>query len=167
MAGYGRRNNLTIYTGSYETFKPNKQYDAITMIQVVGHFYDVQSVFDNVRKQLKPGGLLLVETWTKDSWTARVWGTRWHEYSPPSVLNYFSKKSLRRLGARFGLDYLKAKNTFKRISVGHARSLLEHKLKHSSWLRPLCKPLQWLPPNLSLLYPADDLFWMLFRQRRA
>ncbi len=69
----------------------------ITMIQVMAHFVDPLDAFDRVARANKNDGLCLIETWNCQSLTARLFGKAWHEYSPPSVLHWFSPARLARL----------------------------------------------------------------------
>jgi hypothetical protein len=117
-----------------------------------------------VRTLLRPGGYLLIESWDSESWTARLFGRHWHEYSPPSVLHYFSRSSLLRLAQLHGFRLLASGRPAKKISAGHAKSLLEHKLRGPAFrlLRPL---LGIIPEGLVLPYPSEDLRWMLFQKQ--
>lgn len=67
------------------------------MVQVIAHFHDLQGAFQAVIELLSPKGYLLVETWNKDSLVAKALGKGWHEYSPPSVLHWFSPSTLKQL----------------------------------------------------------------------
>jgi len=73
-----------VLTGMLENLPVDDEYDAVSMIQVLPHFIDPKRAMAVVANVLKPGGLLLVETWNRDSWTARMFGKNWHEYSPPA-----------------------------------------------------------------------------------
>ena len=97
------RLGLNVDVGSLETFATDKRFDLITMIQVIGHFVDVDKAFETACNLLVPTGFVLVESWDRESWTARLFGKRWHEYSPPSVVHWFSRAGLTRLGKRHGL----------------------------------------------------------------
>ena len=77
-----------------ENLPVDDEYDAVSMIQVLPHFIDPKRAMAVVTKVLKPGGLLLIETWNRDSWTARLFGKNWHEYSPPSVLHWFDPRGV-------------------------------------------------------------------------
>jgi hypothetical protein len=111
-----------------------------------------------------PGGLWLVETWNRESLTRRVFGERWHEYSPPSVLHWFSPDGLAGAVARFGMKRIDQGRPAKWLLSGHAASLVRHKLEGTA-VAPLGR---WIarvaPPRVPIPYPAEDLFWMLFRK---
>ena len=165
MAAFAReQSGLTVHTGSLETFETTRTFDAVSMIQVVAHFVDPREAFARVAVLLKPGGVCVIETWNVASWTARLFGKSWHEYSPPSVLHWFTPQRLADLLAEFGLHQVARGRPSKWINAGHAASLLQHKLSHNAVTRWLSKPLGLLPEHLALPYFGDDLFWAVFRK---
>jgi SAM-dependent methyltransferase len=159
QATYG----LNVQVGTLEDFTPTKQYDLVTMIQIVAHFYDLHRAFDVAYRATRPGGYWLVETWDKDSIIARIFGKNWHEYSPPSTLHWFSQKTLVRLASRFGMHVVASGRPQKWLNGRHAKSLLRYKLEKG----PLCiitPMLKLIPDSLPISYPTLDLFWMLFQK---
>jgi len=72
-------------------------FDLITLFNVIEHLPEPRRVATKLYRLLKPGGVLAVETWDRDSMVARVLGRRWHQYTPPYVLSYFNRGSLRHL----------------------------------------------------------------------
>ena len=72
-------------------------FDVITMFNVLEHMPEPKAVAAKLQSLLASGGILAVETWDRNSLLARVLGRRWHQYSPPYVLSYFNRASLRRL----------------------------------------------------------------------
>lgn len=62
---------------------------------------------------------------------ARLFGKNWHEYSPPSVLHWFSKRGLIRLADRAGFEPIAQGRPSKWIDAGHAKSLLQFKADSS------------------------------------
>ncbi len=121
---------LDVVQGYLENFEPTRAYTLVTAIQVMAHFTDVRRAAEKFSQLVCPGGILLIETWNYRSWTARLFGKNWHEYSPPTVLQWFSPESLARLLADFGFREIKRGRPSKRILGEHARSLLEYKLKN-------------------------------------
>ena len=108
--------------GDLENFESATQFDLITMIQVVAHFHDVHAAMSAAARHTKNGGHWLIETWNHRSLTARLFGTQWHEYSPPSVLQWFSPASLTRLAAEYGMKVI-ALGRPPEIHQGRARSI--------------------------------------------
>ena len=133
--------------GTLESGEAGGRFDLVLMIQVVAHFQDPRRALSRAAERARPGGFWLVETWNCESWTARAFGRHWHEYSPPSVLHYFSRAGLRRLAGSLGFREIASGRPARRIGVAHARSLLEHKLAGGP-LPWLAAPLGWLPASL-------------------
>lgn len=168
MARHAREQiGIDIQTGTLESFQTTQTYDVVTAIQVMAHFTDPQLAAEQLSKLVRPGGYLLVETWDYRSLMARSFGRYWHEYSPPTVLQWFSKTSLVSLMRLHGLEVMASGKPAKRIGGAHARSLLEYKLSQMPFSSATQTMLKLIPKNLTLLYPGDDLFWMLFRSVSA
>ena len=90
---------LNIENAPLENFDPSEKFDLVSLIQVIGHFYDIDKSIENISKILSKDGLVLVESWDMASWYAKILGKNWHEYSPPTVLHWFSKATLKNLFA--------------------------------------------------------------------
>jgi SAM-dependent methyltransferase len=159
MAEHGRSKlGLDLRTGSLETLTSPEQFDVVTMIQVMAHFVDPLAMIEKVRSLTVPGGLLLVETWDRDSRTARVLGHRWHEYSPPSVLHWWGRTELSGLLARKGYRELNAGRMTKWIAGHHAKSLLGNGGGIGAKVGRL------IPDSLRIPYPSEDLFWSVYER---
>lgn len=166
MVDYGKHNlSLNLIQGTIETFKPVEKYDLIILIQVAAHIYDLNSSFNKISNLLNPNGLILIETWDKDSWTSRILGKHWHEYSPPSTLNYFSKKTLNILMGQQNFSQVAQGTPKKKIHSKHAKSLINHKLSELKGMRWATSIVQLIPDNVMLPYPSEDLFWALYKKQ--
>ncbi len=158
MAKFGREKlNLDIRQGSLETFKTDEKFDLVSMIQVAAHFYEPRKSFENAANLLEENGLLLIETWNRESISAKIFGKNWHEYSPPSVLQWFSLNGLTDFLKDFGFDKVASGRPSKKISGKHAKSLLKYRLGDSFLLKLI-------PDKLNFPYPSEDLFWALYRK---
>jgi ubiquinone/menaquinone biosynthesis C-methylase UbiE len=151
-------------TGSLEEFHTSECYDLISMIQVIAHFVDPRQALEAAQQVTRPGGFWLIETWNRESWTARAFGKRWHEYSPPSVLQWFSPAGLCSLAAQFGFREAARGRPSKWINAAHAKSLLQYRLKDSPLDQIFAVASRLIPDRLALPYPAEDLFWILFQK---
>jgi SAM-dependent methyltransferase len=159
MAAYGRsRLGLDLRTGVVETASIPEQFDAVTLIQVMAHFVDPLAIIEKVRSLTTPGGLLLVETWDRDSRTARTLGHRWHEYSPPSVLHWWGRKELGNLLGRNGYQEIDTGRMTKWIAGHHAKSLLGNGGGVGSKVGRL------IPDSIRIPYPSEDLFWSVYKR---
>lgn len=155
---------LDVVASSFEEFEPDTQFDVLTVIQVMGHFIDPAEAVRKLHRLTKPGGLCLVETWDAGSWPARLLGSNWHEYSPPSVLQWFSRDSLRQLYEESNFQQIATGHPSKWINASHVCSLIDHKLPETRWADAVRFGLKRMPASLNLPYPSDDLFWALFRR---
>lgn len=144
---------------SFESFAAERQFDAVSMIQVISHVVNAKQAIVKAAELLIPGGLLLIETWDRSSWTARLLGRRWHEYSPPSVLHWFTRARLTQLISEHGFTIVESGRPQRWIQVGHAKSLLRHK-----YGTLLSTALAWLPSNLQIPYFGDDLIYVIARR---
>ena len=166
MARHAREQlQVDVTANAFEDFSTDEPFDAISIIQVMAHFVDPREAVSNIDRLLKPGGVCVVETWNVQSWSARLFGQSWHEYSPPSVLQWFAPATLRRLFEPFGFDEVAVGRPQKWIEVGHAKSLLKHKSKESFVAKTLSLAASVIPDRLQLPYPSEDLFWSIYRKR--
>jgi len=168
MASYGRSEmNLNIFTTSLEEFKANSKYDLICLIEVIGHFHDLQKATNNISTLLSEGGHVLIESWNMNSIVAKLLGKRWHEYSPPSVLNWFSDSTLSQLFEKIGFQFIAKGYPQKQINVEHAMALLEEKLPRFVFKEQLFNSTISFAGKLTVNYPLHDLKWYLFRKRSS
>jgi SAM-dependent methyltransferase len=165
MAEYGKNVlGVNIREGIIETVELEDKFDLVILVQVVAHISNLRSSIRKICDLLKPNGHILLETWDKDSMTARIFGKNWHEYSPPSTLNYLSKKTLNKLMLECGFSMIAQGRPEKGISSQHAKSLIKHKLLESKGLKWLAGITSLIPGNMILPYPSEDLFWALYKK---
>lgn len=161
MAAYGREKlGLVYHRCALEDFACPRQYDLVSMIQVLGHFTNPREALRKAAGITRPGGFLLIETWDSRSLTARVFGRHWHEYSPPSVLHYFSRGSMELLASQAGFRRVAGGHPGKKIMWRHARSLLESRIP-ARWFHSAAGL---IPGSAVLPYPSEDLLWILFQK---
>ena len=165
MADYGKEKlNLNITVGSLETFETTQKFDLINMIQVIGHFYDIDKALLNVAGLLNDNGLVLVESWNMKSTVAKLMGKGWHEYSPPSVVHWFCDETITELFNYYGFSLIEKGYPSKRINVKHALSLMEDKTPDFILKKKIINLLNNSVGKLTLKYPPVDLKWYLFKK---
>lgn len=167
MADYGRNElNLNITTGSLETYESAEKFDLINLIQVIGHFYEMNEVMQKLKTNLTKHGMVLVESWNMESSYAKLMGKNWHEYSPPSVLRWFSDDTLCHLFEKNGFTLVAKGFPPKKINMSHALSLLEEKSFYFPFKKRFFRLLNLIFGKLNLSYPLRDLKWYLFKQKK-
>lgn len=156
---------LTVHAGNFEDYSFVEQFDLVFAKQVVAHFTDLSLTGSQLAAAVRPGGHLIVETWNHRSWSARFLGHLWHEYSPPSVWQWFSRLSLANWLNQYGFVEEAIGHPKKYISGEHAASLLDYKLASF----PGERALRWIPKLVrkkkAYRYPAEDLFWAIYRRK--
>jgi SAM-dependent methyltransferase len=158
-----RQLDLDICQSTLEAFEHDEQFDAVSLLQVVDHFEDPRRAFERVRALTKPGGWCLVEFGNRASITARLLGTSWHEYAPPSVQRVFSLRALVRLIADYGFTLRSSGHPRKYLRADHALSLLRY--TSSPWIDTLlARMTRLVPAGIKIRYPGDDITWALFER---
>lgn len=166
MTAYGREQlQLNMVTTGLEGFETQEKFDLISLIQVIPHLYDLNKGLEKLDELTAPGGFWLIETWNKDSKTARFFGKNWHEYSPPSVLHWFSPSTIEFFAKNYNMVKVAQGKPSKKISVGHAKSLLSYKLQDKAIGKPILALANILPSSWEIPYPAEDLFWILLQKQ--
>lgn len=139
-------------------------FDLVAMIQVIAQFHDIRAALGNLAARTRDDGWWLIESWNCRSLTARLQGRRWHEYSPPSVLHWFTPERLAVLLKDYGFTVVARGRPPKALLGSNARSLLRYKLGDTAPGRWLAPALAMIPAGLVIPYPGDDVFWMLCRR---
>lgn len=150
--------------GTLETFESPATFDLVSMIQVVAHFFDLRRALRAAADATATGRYWLVETWNGASLTARLFKGHWHEFSPPSVRRIFTPESLDRTVAPYGFERVACGRPQKWISGAHAKSLLAYKSSDGFVSRVADTVAHAVPDSLRIPYPAEDLFWALYRK---
>ncbi len=165
MAEYGNNElGQHIEVGTLESFQIKEQFKLVSMVQVIAHFYDIRKALQIAAELTEPGGYWLIESWNKDSWMARLLGENWHEYSPPSVLHWFSPDTLKLLTAQYGFAEVVSYRPPKWINSEHAKTLLQYKLQDSRLGKFASGLVNIIPNKMAIPYPNYDLFVTLFRK---
>ncbi|HEX4148967.1 MAG TPA: methyltransferase domain-containing protein, partial [Pirellulales bacterium] len=75
QAEYARNHfGFDVAAASLETWTSSRRFELVMMLQVLPHFLEPKQALLKAASLLEPGGQLLVETWDRDSWTARLMG---------------------------------------------------------------------------------------------
>ena len=107
VAAAARRHKLKVHTGTLEEARyPDGAFDAVTMWDVLEHVHDPAATVAEIRRILKPGGILVVRVPNLASWDARLFGKTWAGLDAPRHLYVFSPQTLGRLLSDQGLPVI-------------------------------------------------------------
>lgn len=96
---------LNVFTGSLEQADyPDRYFDAITLWDVLEHLHSPVESLREIRRILKPEGILALRVPNLQSWDARVFGRYWAGLEPPRHLFVFSPETLTRLLQKAGFQ---------------------------------------------------------------
>jgi SAM-dependent methyltransferase len=103
-AEYARKNfGLDVHQGDLRGAQlPDQSVDAVTMWDVLEHLHDPRAELAEIRRILKPDGLLVFRVPTYDSLDARLFGPYWAGLDVPRHMAVFDRRTLTRLLAQAG-----------------------------------------------------------------
>jgi SAM-dependent methyltransferase len=105
MAQRGRDRGYDVVNGTLERLPLDGRegrYDIVSMNHVIEHVIDPRLVVEKALRLLRPGGMLVGQLPTNDSWERRLFGRRWGGYHFPRHLQAFSRGGLREMLASVG-----------------------------------------------------------------
>jgi SAM-dependent methyltransferase len=104
-AEHGRRAGLNVLQGTADeaTLRQIGPVDVIVLFDVIEHLPDPRETLALCRRQLNPGGIIVITTGDFGSLTARLTGTRWRLMTPPQHLWFFTRESMQRLASALDL----------------------------------------------------------------
>ncbi len=91
---------------------PDNGYDLITMWDVLEHIPDADKVIEKCNRMLNDGGYVIIQVPQIDSVFARLLKENWHMIGTGHV-NYFSKKTVKKLFDNYGFKVKKIKSSFE------------------------------------------------------
>ena len=155
--------NTFFIRGDAESLPLRNESISISLcLDVLEHLPDPRKALKASCNMLSVDGLILVETWNYKSLTARFLGKHWHEYSPPTVLHWFSQESLNHLMDQFDFQLIATGRPLKKLMWKHAKSLILFKCNDFPFVDGIKLIFSTIPDYLSIPYPSEDLFWFLF-----
>ena len=124
---------------------------AITFFQVLEHLPDPVGALRKAAGLLAPGGRVLIETWDRRSFVARMMKEKWQQATPPSVLWLFDEDDVRHMCSASGLQLQRWQHSVKWVSVGLVAGQLGNRGSRPG--RAVGTRLQ----KVALPYPLGDL----------
>ena len=165
MASYGRNElKLDIRTSGLEDYQSDIKFDLVNMIQVIGSLYDLDKALFTISNLLNKDGLVMVESWDMKSLAAGIMGKYWHEYCPPSVITWFSDKTLTQVFNYYGFELVDKGRPSKKININHGLSIINESFPKFIFKKKLLKIFSRMVGKFNVTYPAVDLKWYLFKK---
>jgi 2-polyprenyl-3-methyl-5-hydroxy-6-metoxy-1,4-benzoquinol methylase len=154
------RLGVPVFAGPFEQAQyPDGAFDAITMWDVLEHLHDPLASLREIRRILRPGGVLFVRVPNAASYVARMCGRYWSGYDLPRHMTLFTPKTLAHALAQSGFQeklcifpsgsYLA---TLHSLRFAMDDGLLDAKRAaaiHRALLHPAARALAWLPFSLA------------------
>lgn len=84
---------------------PDASFDCVTLWHVLEHVPEPLALMKEIRRVLRPGGLLYVEVPNAGGWAARRFRHHWLAYDVPKHLFHFSPETLQALAGKAGLEW--------------------------------------------------------------
>jgi SAM-dependent methyltransferase len=129
---------------------PKLTFDIVTMLGLVEHLVNPQTMIKKAYQLLKPNGLVMIQTPNSNSVFAQVAGRWWPPYTPVEHIHLFSRKSLERLLTQNGFKNIQFRTHWKSLPVAYVYANMQN---FSPELYRLLKPLDVLISKFQLAIP--------------
>lgn len=114
-----RNYNIEVKNGTlFEQRYPDSFFDVVTLWDVLEHMGDPKAVLSEIRRILKPNGLLVINFPNISSLLARLAGRKWW-FLLSVHLYYFTPQTLRKLVRAVGFSSFKTGMHFQYLSLGY------------------------------------------------
>jgi len=108
-----------IFEGTLEQAKfENEFFDVVALTDVIEHISDINSLVAEIRRILKPNGLVFVISPHTGSISHKILKTNWFQYKFEHII-YFNLKSIKFLLNKYGFKIQKFKHNTKKLSLAY------------------------------------------------
>jgi SAM-dependent methyltransferase len=141
-----RQSGLPVIEGTLEAAElEDKQFDVITLWDVIEHLDDPSADLARLYPMLRPDGLLVVHTMDVDSLMARLMGQRWPWFMDMH-LHYFSRRTLAEMLEKNGYEVVSVGPEGRYLSLGYLASRV------TGISRPIGRAMAWVIDRLGLTH---------------
>lgn len=102
----------------------SSSFDIITMFDVLEHLTNPRDYLKKACRVLGKKSLLILSTPRANGLSCKIFGKRWHLYTPPLHIHIFSRQSIQLLLKEQGFKILKIKNQGQSSNLGYMLSKL-------------------------------------------
>ncbi len=133
-ASMARSKGIDVATGDLMSLNlDSNSYDVVTMLDVLEHMSDPFVELREVKRILKPNGLVVINSPDGQSLLAKILKTNWHLVLPPEHLFYFSQKNLAMFMKKNGFSVIYGGTIGKRFTFQYIFKTLHKWQKLLIW----------------------------------
>ncbi|MGB1250838.1 MAG: class I SAM-dependent methyltransferase [Candidatus Promineifilaceae bacterium] len=115
----GQRLGLPLINGTMEAAElQGKQFDIVTMFDVIEHVTDPAGELQKAYQLLKPGGMIVVHTMDIDSLAAKLMRGRW-PWLMSMHIHFFSQRTLSKMLEQCGFEVLRSRSEGRYLRLGY------------------------------------------------
>jgi 2-polyprenyl-3-methyl-5-hydroxy-6-metoxy-1,4-benzoquinol methylase len=104
LSRIARQNGFQVTIGTLTDVQGAERFDVVTMLQLIEHIVDPTDILSDVRRLLRPGGILYLNTPNIDSASFRLFHDRHMHVSSFGHVSLYTRESLDRLARRSGFE---------------------------------------------------------------
>lgn len=150
------RLGVSVFAGplEYATFDDHS-FDAVTLWDVLEHLHDPLASLREIRRVLKPGGVLFARVPNGASYVAKLCGKYWSGYDLPRHMTIFTPRTLARMLCAAGFcqllvrypsgSYLAALHSLRFALDDGRMPAQQAEALHRALLHPVARAAAWLP----------------------
>jgi 2-polyprenyl-3-methyl-5-hydroxy-6-metoxy-1,4-benzoquinol methylase len=160
---YARRElHLDVESGSIESItESSSKLDVVTLWDTIEHLSRPDLALVNIRRRLKPEGILALSTGDYGSLLRRLTGKRWRLFTDPTHNFFFDEATLKRLLTQTGYEPVRIIRRGKWVSL----SMILHQspLPFKKRAQALFSAIHWNPSLYINLYDVMTVFAKVIR----